>query len=110
MGRDIGIEAFLFAERFINGLATDIEKQVLPGTTADLAAYPNPVRSGNHFTLDAPSSGTYVLVDILGRQVRSLELTGGRNVVHTEGLVSGMYFIRSTDRSDKRGASVLVTR
>lgn len=110
MGREVGIDAFNFAERFISGLATDVERPMLPGREVDLAAYPNPVRTGNRFTLDAPESGNYVLVDMLGRQVRSYRLSGGRNVVDTEGLASGMYFVRSTDQPDRRGTSIVVTR
>jgi len=110
MGREIGIDAFHFAERFISGLATDVERSELPDVLAELSAYPNPVRTGNHFTLDASRTGTYVLVDVLGRQVRTLDLSSGRNVVDTAGLASGMYFIRSTEQPAKRGASLVVTR
>jgi len=110
MGEDIGIEAFRFAERFITGLATDVEKLDVPSSDPALAAYPNPVRSGHHFTLDAPVTGSYQLVDILGRTVRTLSLDGGRNVVDTEGLATGMYFIRSGDEPGRNGTSVIVTR
>lgn len=110
MGREIGIDAFHFAERFISGLATDVEGPVLPDAAADLSAYPNPVRTGNHFTLDAPRSGTFILMDVLGREVRTLELSGGRNVVETAGLASGMYFVRSAEQLEKPGISVIVTR
>ena len=90
--------------------ATDVERSELPDVLAELSAYPNPVRTGNHFTLDASRTGTYVLVDVLGRQVRTLDLSSGRNVVDTAGLASGMYFIRSTEQPAKRGASLVVTR
>jgi hypothetical protein len=110
MGEDIGKEAFRFAERFITGLATDVEKPHVPTISPDLAAYPNPVRSGNHFTLDAPESGSYRLLDMLGRTVRTLSLEGGRNIVNTDGLASGMYFVRSEQHPERHGASLIVTR
>lgn len=110
MGEEIGVEAFLFAERFITGLATDVVKPAVPDAIPTLSAYPNPVRAGNHFTLDAPESGTYKLVDVLGRTVRELTLSSGRNVIDTGSLAAGMYFVRSSLQPGKRGASLIVSR
>ena len=110
MGYDVGIEAFQFAERFISGLATDVVSEDLPVVSPDPTVYPNPLRAGNHFTVDAPAASRAVLVDLLGRTVRQLELKSGRNVVDTHGLSSGVYYVRSLDHPQGKAASVILTR
>ena len=110
IGEDIGMEAFRFAERFFTGLATDVEVAELPQAEPVLSAYPNPLKAGNHFTLDAPSRGKAIMVDMLGRTVRAFDLSAGRNVIDTDGLAAGMYFLRSEDHPEDRGTSVILTR
>ncbi|MDA0873961.1 MAG: hypothetical protein O3C45_02755 [Bacteroidetes bacterium] len=106
MGEDIGKEAFHFAERFISGLATDVELIEAPSEVALMQAYPNPLRAGHHFTLDVPTTGLVLMVDMLGRTVRVLEVDRGRHVVDTDGLAPGIYLLRAEGST----VSLILTR
>ncbi|MDA0378048.1 MAG: T9SS type A sorting domain-containing protein, partial [Bacteroidetes bacterium] len=103
---DIGKEAFHFAERFISGLATDVELIEAPSEVALMQAYPNPLRAGHHFTLDVPTTGLVLMVDMLGRTVRVLEVDRGRHVVDTDGLAPGIYLLRAEGST----VSLILTR
>ena len=110
MGEAIGKESFRFAERFISGVATDVESFEQPSDVAVLQAYPNPLRAGHHFTLDVPAKGRVHMVDVLGRIVRVLDMNHGRNVVDTDGLAAGIYILREEGHPGRAGVSVILTR
>ncbi len=110
MGREIGVEAFEFAERFITGMATDVKRPPMPSRTPVFAAYPNPIRAGQRLTVQASTAGSYQLVDALGRTVRTAVLNEGQNGMETTGLAPGMYFLRLMDQPATLGAAVLITR
>ena len=110
MGRDIGVEAFEFAERFITGMATDVKRPPMPSRTTALIAYPNPIPVGQRLTVQTSAAGSYQLVDALGRTVRTAVLNEGQNGLETMGLAPGMYFLRLMDQPATLGAAVLITR
>ncbi len=110
IGREVGIEAFNFAERFFSGTATTINEPVLPAQASLLEAYPNPIRAGLHITLNAPTAGSITLFDMMGRTIRQIDIQAGRNVVSTDGLAAGVYFIRHDDMPETPSASLIVIR
>jgi hypothetical protein len=110
MGEDIGKEAFAFAERFFSGQATDVAAWELPSEVPALAAYPNPLRAGHYFTLDVPAAGPIHMVDVLGRTVRMLDMAQGRNIIETDGLAAGMYFLREEGHPGRPGTTIILTR
>jgi hypothetical protein len=110
MGREIGIEAFQFAERYITGLATGTKASPLPEAPQALAVYPNPVSEGGQVTARISSRGTYRIVDMLGREVRTLFLDEGTTAIETTGLAAGLYVIHSTSAPARVGARLIITR
>ena len=110
IGREVGIEAFNFAEPFFSGTATTINEPVLPAQASLLEAYPNPIRAGLHITLNAPTAGSITLFDMMGRTIRQIDIQAGRNVVSTDGLAAGVYFIRHDDMPETPSASLIVIR
>jgi polyhydroxybutyrate depolymerase len=84
-----------FFQQFTCG---DISTSVTEHVTAGLAAWPNPALDAVVLDgIDAPAS--FVLIDAMGRNVRSGRLTGERTTFQLHGLASGTYLLRLTDGS-----------
>ena len=84
----------------------EISTSVTEHVTAGLAAWPNPALDAVVLDgIDGPAP--FVLVDAMGRNVRSGRLTGERTTVQLDGLASGTYLLRVTDGS---GRSVRVVK
>ncbi|HEY5565055.1 MAG TPA: T9SS type A sorting domain-containing protein, partial [Rhodothermia bacterium] len=111
LGAEIGTEAFLYAERFFSGLSTSIDSEELPRSSA-LVAFPNPVRSGMAVTLDLSSETgavTLSIIDVTGRIVDETSVEGGGLVrLRTDGLASGVYFLRAAHRLSDRVTKIVV--
>ena len=70
------------------GTSTSIAPPALP--TA-IEVYPNPVR--NYLTLLMPEAHDVLILDVLGREVRSLHAPAGRFSIDLSKLPAGIYFI-----------------
>lgn len=62
------------------------------GSIEGLNVYPNPVSPGNQITIDVKDFKSYELIDLQGSYVDS----GFEPSVDTEGMLSGIYFLRIT--------------
>ncbi|HUF10509.1 MAG TPA: T9SS type A sorting domain-containing protein, partial [Rhodothermales bacterium] len=111
VGEKIGTDAFLYAERFFGGLSTSTDSDRLPRSSA-LAAFPNPVLSGGTVTLDLsgePGAITLSVVDVTGRVVDQTSVEGGGLVrLRTDGLASGVYFVRAAHRQSEQVTKIVV--
>jgi hypothetical protein len=58
--------------------------------------YPNPIK-GNNVTLKSESEGTYVIYNIIGKEVKKDALISGENVLNTSQLNAGIYIILIND-------------
>jgi polyhydroxybutyrate depolymerase len=91
---------------FLGFTCGDISTQVLDRFVPPLSAWPNPALDAVVLEgIDGPAS--FVLVDAMGRNVRSGRLTGERTTVQVDGLASGTYLLRLLDGS---GRSVRVVK
>jgi polyhydroxybutyrate depolymerase len=78
------------------GISTQVVDRLVP----PLSAWPNPALDAVMLDgIDEPAP--FVLVDAMGRNVRSGRLTGERTRVQLDGLASGTYLLRLTDGSGR---------
>jgi hypothetical protein len=76
----------------------------LPGEDQGLRAFPNPTAGGG-CTVDGVAPGAWVLVDGMGRQVRTGTVNGGGRVEVGGGLAPGVYSFRD---AAGRGVRIVV--
>jgi len=108
LGRAVGIDAFLFAERYFNGQITGVKQN---GRTASAGpapwtnVYPNPVIRGTPLTVafNVPAWDVVVnIYNILGQVVRTRSVsTAGDHqaiILSTNALATGIYMVRITGR------------
>jgi len=73
-----------------------------PGTDEKLVIYPNPVLSGNSFTVEGVSEGCTVLVyNQYGICVRSVVATGNPITLTLDNVQPGSYLIRADGKQGK---------
>jgi hypothetical protein len=109
LGRTVGTDAFLYAERYFNGQITGVKeapsnssKHPVPWTLV----YPNPTTAGKSLTVkfNLPASDVVMnLYNILGQvvQTRILPTVGGSQTItlNTTRLASGVYLLRVTGKN-----------
>lgn len=99
MGEQLGVDAFLLAERYFSGEArTGPVATTAPGAPA-VIAYPNPVCSGTtvHIALNRPAASPVVatLYNMLGQAVHTQRLINPSSInLNTASLTSGIYIMR----------------
>ena len=62
----------------------------------DIKAYPNPLRAGEHLTIEVPAemaNGTATLINLNGVRVKEVNLNGSYQKMTTDGLASGTYIL-----------------
>lgn len=104
IGRKIGVNAFLYAERYFNGQITHVAQApaiAAPPATFTARVFPNPVSSGKRVTveLNQPASPLVVqLYNIQGQLVRTQTAAVSQQqqqfMLDTNALASGIYFVR----------------
>ncbi len=99
IGEQVGIDAFVLAERYFNGeQVVGVESPEMPEMSSELAVYPNPVRQGQVLNVELPAEvreGSIEVFNVLGQRVLSNQIAPFiRNHVLTSTLVSGTYFVR----------------
>jgi hypothetical protein len=109
LGRTVGVDAFLYAERYFNGEVTGVReppRRVATRSPLRVRVYPNPITSGGSLTVEfnLPASDVAVnLYNILGQVVRTqtVPVVGGHQavVLNTAALSSGTYLLRVTGKN-----------
>jgi len=106
IGEKIGIDAFYHAENYFNNLITAVDED-LDGN--GISAYPNPVNSGESFTLQLDSKGpSFIeLINSTGQQIWSTTITGDLMTLTAES-VPGLYIVRLTSSDGTKSFKLLV--
>ncbi|MBE0645914.1 MAG: hypothetical protein IH600_17670 [Bacteroidetes bacterium] len=84
-----------------------VDSEPSPATFAIRALYPQPARGGETVTVrfsDADAGGTLLLCDVLGREVRRMDFTGGMVRIETAGLAPGTYLLSAVQAGALRGS------
>jgi len=81
---------------------SNISAQHISGEEAlEISAYPNPVSSRLHFTTNEKAIGTTVrIINVLGTEVLSYELSTTRDAIDVSRLQSGLYLYSIIDKND----------
>ena len=98
MGERIGIDAFNFAERFLQGTATGREGPLPLSGPEPIHIFPNPVSSNSRFSLPPSFRGTLTIIDSLGRVVFKSDSFTSSSVIPFESLAKGVYFASMRSR------------
>ena len=72
------------------------------------SVYPNPAQ--NNMTLKGPKNSSYMLIDVLGRNVLSGKLNNHVQEISVEYLSNGTYFLHINYESDKQIYQVIISR
>ncbi len=91
------------------------KKVVFPASNEDLIlrqsfeVYPNPVTQG-FFNIETESISVLSVVDVTGKEILTQLLSKGLNIVNTENLPSGIYFVKtySTENSSLTVKKIIV--
>jgi hypothetical protein len=79
-----------------------------------MEVYPQPARDELRFIIDAPGTATVSLLDMLGRTLREVQVSGGDIRTHGRmtlaGIVTGMYMLLVRTENVVRTGKVLVTK
>jgi hypothetical protein len=68
------------------------------GESKKVNVYPNPFTNNTTITVNSTSEYYIELTDVTGRKLKSFEFAGNEYTLSAEGLASGMYFIRVSDK------------
>jgi hypothetical protein len=105
IGRKVGIDAFLHAEKHFKGLITSVDE--MKKAKNSFQVFPNPIHAGQSFTINFSDPETQYEIDILNTQGRQIKKIAGSNEpleISTQGIDSGFYFIR---KISSKGTSVI---
>lgn len=94
----MGVNAFLFAEMYFNGVITSTDPEPLPETGHALTAYPNPLRRGGllRVEFEQPTGpATLEAFNMLGQRVWIEPVSWGTSATFRTGnLAPGVYIVR----------------
>ncbi|MGB3799361.1 MAG: T9SS type A sorting domain-containing protein [Lewinella sp.] len=97
IGRVVGRDAVEAVQNLFQGGTSPTDE---PLTGDRLLAFPNPVRSGQQVTIElsqkASPTDRLELFDSMGRLVSSKEIIGTQVTLETDGLPTGIFFLRTT--------------
>lgn len=79
-----------------------------PADLPGLQAWPSPAR--DILNVDAPMPGTLEFWDLLGRQVKVRDLSGGRTAIAVGDLADGLYLMRQITRQGISSRVILIAR
>ncbi|MCB0844317.1 MAG: DUF4465 domain-containing protein [Bacteroidetes bacterium] len=81
--------AYFCIDNFVTrNVATALEKGF---ERKNLAVYPNPTESIFYINWEEPLAGKMIITDVLGKQIRTTQLTSGRNQINISSLTDGIY-------------------
>ncbi len=78
-------------------LTSDVEEVDDLQTTLNL--YPNPVTSQVHLQMEEPITGVVKVIDLQGRLMEEMKVTGDQLSIPTEAYAAGLYFLQLTTES-----------
>jgi len=119
IGRKVGINAFLHAERYFSGQFTGVEPTPSTTTvpaTSTLKVYPNPVRRGKALTVEWNQPAPNVTVQLYNLQGQLVytqaAAASNRNqlTLNTNEMASGIYLLKLTGKAWKLSQRVLVLK
>ena len=100
-GEILGVDAFLFAELYFNGVITSNETISLPKEVSVLSAYPNPVNRGDLIRLEFRQPAYHTILEafnMLGQRIRIETVFGGTTAtMNTDNFSPGVYIIRLSE-------------
>ncbi|MFT4604238.1 MAG: endonuclease/exonuclease/phosphatase family metal-dependent hydrolase [Rhodothermales bacterium] len=79
-----------------------------PSASAGLQAWPSPAR--DILSVDAQMPGTLEIWDLLGRRVKSLDVSGGTTAIAIGDLPEGLYLLRQATRAGIASRLVVISR
>ena len=92
---------------------TEVEEVPRIPSSYFLHVYPNPARSAAYFNFHSVGPGTATLYDMLGRNVRTIRIQGGRHSytrqIDLEGIPPGMYLIAVQSQSSLHTTKFMIT-
>jgi hypothetical protein len=72
------------------------------------SVYPNPAQ--NNLTLKGPKNSSYMIIDVLGRNILSGKLNNDNEEISVEYLSNGTYFLHINHESDNQIYQVIISR
>lgn len=95
----------MWVTSFGNGLKVcDITTGIMEFHDPAPVVYPNP--ASDHFSVEGASGEQLEILDVTGKVVRSVTLVQGSNLINTQSLPAGSYFIR---KGNGRASRIVVT-
>ncbi len=74
----------------------------------EISIYPNP--NNGLFTIYSKSKATILITDLLGREIRSINIEQGKNEIHFSDASSGIYFIKVLTNSSQEVNKFIIQR
>jgi len=102
LGEKIGKSAFLYAEKYFQGLVTDVDDY---NAKAQNTVYPNPINAGDYFTVISPFPSQYMeiyIFDTQGKQIRNFVSTKNQLTISTAGLKPGIYLVKQISNTGSK--------
>ena len=109
IGEKIGIAAFINAERYFNGIITDLDEDKLGHEKFNL--YPNPVKHGDEVKIVLPENQTSArieIADINGQKLTIIPIRGQRATIPTDMFEPGIYLVSKITRKGSKTTKLIV--